>query len=74
MHKNIPIILLVNTTSRDIKYFAYIPIAEVREKIPIQNGYIPRFEGFSRYLTDIAHAYFDFVITVASACASFHRQ
>ena len=24
-HKNIPVILLVNTTSRDIKYYAYIP-------------------------------------------------
>ena len=24
-HKNIPLILLVNTTSRDIKYYVYIP-------------------------------------------------
>ena len=24
-HKNIPVILLVNTTSRDIKYYAYFP-------------------------------------------------
>ena len=24
-HKNIPVILLVNTTSRDIKYYTYIP-------------------------------------------------
>ena len=24
-HKNIPVILLVNTTSRDIKYYVYIP-------------------------------------------------
>ena len=24
-HENIPVILLVNTASRDIKYYAYIP-------------------------------------------------
>ena len=24
-HKNIPVILLVNTTSHDIKYYVYIP-------------------------------------------------
>ena len=41
------------------------------KNVPIQNGYIPRFEGYSRYFTDIAHAYFDYVITVASACAYF---
>ena len=41
----------------------------------MQNGYIPRFEGYSRYFTGIAHAYFDYVITVASTCcACFHRQ
>ena len=38
------------------------------------------FEGYSRYFTDIAHAYFDYVISVrelkyiASACACFHQQ
>ena len=47
------------------------PISEEREKITIRNGYIPRFEGYSRYFTDIAHAYFDYVITMASACACF---
>ena len=50
------------------------PISEEREKSYYTNGYIPSFEGFSRYFTDIAHAYFDYVITVASACACFHRQ
>ena len=49
------------------------PISEEGEKVPVQNGYIPRFEGYSRYFTDNAHAYFDYVITVASAFA-FHRQ
>ena len=43
-------------------------ISEEREKGHIQNGYIPRFEGYSRYFTDIAHAY-EYVITLASACA-----
>ena len=49
------------------------PISEEREKSSYtkwQNGYIPRFEGYSRYFTDIAHAYFDYVITVASSHAS----
>ena len=32
MHKNIPVILLVNTTSRDIKYYALSPICEERDK------------------------------------------
>ena len=70
-HKNIPLILLVNTTSRDIKYYAYIPdIWREGKNLTIKNGYIPRFEGYSRYFTDIAHAYFDYVIlTMASACA-----
>ena len=31
-------------------------------------------EGYCRYFTDIAHSYFDYVITVASACACFHWQ
>ena len=35
-HENIPVILLVNTTSRDIKYYAYIPISLVlRDKVDI---------------------------------------
>ena len=50
------------------------PISEERKKVTIKNGYIPRFEEYSRYFTDIAHAYFDYVITMASACACFHRQ
>ena len=44
------------------------------KKVTIKNGYIPRFEGYSRYFTDIAHAYFDYVITMASASACLHRQ
>ena len=44
------------------------------KKVPIKNGYIPRFEGYSWYFTDIAHVYFEYVITVASACTCFHRQ
>ena len=47
------------------------PISEERKKVTIKNWYIPRFEGYSRYFTDIAHAYFDYVITMASACACF---
>ena len=31
-------------------------------------------EGYNRYFTNIAHAYFDYVITVASASACFSRQ
>ena len=50
------------------------PISEEREQVPIKNWYNPRFEGYSRYFTDIAHAYFDCVITVASPCACFHQQ
>ena len=49
-------------------------ISEERENSYYKNGYIPHFEGYSRYFTDIAHAYFDYVITMASACACFHRQ
>ena len=41
------------------------------KKGTIQNGYIPHFEGYSRYFTDIAHAYLDYVIAVASACVVF---
>ena len=47
------------------------PISEEREKGTIQNGYIPHFEGYSRYFTNIAHAYFDYEIAVASACVVF---
>ena len=69
-HKNIPVILLVNTTSHDIKYYCIYPRYLKRgKKVTIKSGYIPRFEGYSRYFTDIAHAYFDYVITMASACA-----
>ena len=50
------------------------PISEERENIPIKNEYIPHFKGYSQYFTDIAHAYFDYVITMASACACFHQQ
>ena len=50
------------------------PISEEREESSYKNGYIPRFEGYNRYFTDIAHAYFDCVITMASACACFHPQ
>ena len=32
------------------------------KKVTVKNGYIPRFEGYSRYFTDIAHAYFDYVM------------
>ena len=41
MHKNIPVILLVNT-SRDIKYYAYIPNIWSEGKSSYKNGYIPR--------------------------------
>ena len=55
------------------------PISEEREKSSytkwIYPGYIPHFEGYSRYFTNIAHAYLDYVIAVASACVCvcFHR-
>ena len=37
-HKNILVILLVNTTSHDIKYFAYIPDTERGNKVTIKKA------------------------------------
>ena len=50
---------MVNTASRDIKYYAFIPNIWREGKSFYTNGYIPRFDGCSRYFTDISHAYFD---------------
>ena len=66
-HRNISVILLVNTTSRDLKYYAYIPnIRRKGKKVPIKNGYIPHFEGYIQYFPDIAQDYFDYVIITIS--------
>ena len=45
-HKNIPLILLVNTTSRDLKYYAYIPdIWREGKKVTIKKWIYPSFWG-----------------------------
>ena len=38
------------------------PIFEEREKSCYKKWIYPSFQGYSRYFTDIAHAYFDYVI------------
>ena len=42
------------------------PISEERETSSYTKWTYPYFEGYSRYFTEIAHAYFDYLITVAS--------
>ena len=49
-------------------------ISEEREKSYYKNGYIPRFEGYSRYFTDIAHAYFTTTTTTKPYLKTLYIQ
>ena len=61
--------LILHHVTKHIMHIS--PISEEREKVPMQNGYNPRFEGYGRYFTDIAHAYFEYVLVFIDSDQNF---